>query len=160
MAEGAKRGVTRGYVLGLLGATLVTTAAIVVASWGLLGMALAREPIETDEVPLWFGVLGIVLGLVLLGALLWRQALSLLRGRKSPVGGLIVVAAFGAYGVWCLWGLVAGLAMEDTWLSPFAFVLMPVWALAVVLFWAVLARRIYTDRPTPQWPWERREERG
>lgn len=159
MAEGARRGVTRGYVLGLLGATLVVTAALVVASWGLLGMALGREPIETSEVPLWFGVLSIGLGLGMLGVLLWRQALSLLRGRKSPVWGVVLGAAFGIYLLWGLCGVLVGLTNEETWFSPFAFILMPVWAVAVVLFWLVLARRIYTDRPTPQWPWERREER-
>lgn len=159
MAEGAKRGVTRGYVLGLLGATLVVTAALVVASWGLLGMALGREPIETPDVPLWLGVLGIGIGLGLLGVLLWRQALSLLRGSKSPVAGIVLGAAFGVYLVWNLVGLLAGLPNDETWFSPFAIILMPLWAVAVLLFWLVLARRIYTDRPTPQWPWERREGR-
>ncbi|KIP51969.1 hypothetical protein SD72_12105 [Leucobacter komagatae] len=159
MVEGAKRGVTRGYVLGLLGATLVVAAAIVVASWGLLAMALGREPIETAAVPLWFGVLSIGLGLAMLGVLLWRQAISLLRGRKSPVAGIVLGAAFGVYLIWGLCGVLAGLTIDDTWFSPFALILMPVWGIAVVLFWAVLARRIYTDRPTPKWPWERREER-
>lgn len=159
MTEGAKRGVTRGYVLGLLGATLVVTAALVVAAWGLLGMALGREPIETSDVPVWFGVLSIGLGLVLLGVLLWRQALSLLRGNKRPVWGIMLGAAFGIYLLWGLAGVLADLSTEETWFSPFALILMPVWALAVILFWAVLARRIYTDRPTPQWPWERREDR-
>ncbi|GAA1315921.1 hypothetical protein ACFSWE_01900 [Leucobacter albus] len=159
MVEGAKRGVTRGYVLGLLGATLVVAAALVVASWGLLGFALGREPIETENVPLWFGVLSIGLGLGMLGVMLWRQALSLLRGRKSPVAGIVLGAAFGIYLLWGLAGIAAGLSIRETWLSPFALILMPVWAIAVVVFWLVLARRIYTDRPTPQWPWERREER-
>ena len=68
-------------------------------------------------------------------------------------------AAFGIYLLWGLCGVLVGLTNEETWFSPFAFILMPVWAVAVVLFWLVLARRIYTDRPTPQWPWERREER-
>ena len=158
MVEGAKRGVTRGYVLGLLGAALVVTAALVVASWGLLGMALSREPVESDGVPLWFGVLSIGLGLALLGVLLWQQALSLLRGRKSPVAGIMIGAGFGAYLLWGLCGIAAGLGTEETWFSPFALVLIPIWIIAVALFWLVLARRIYTDRPTPKWPWERREE--
>ena len=157
MTEGAKRGVTRGYVLGLLGATLVVAAAIVVAVWGLLGMALGREPIETEDVPLWFGIVSIGLGLALLGALLWQQALSLLRGRKTPVGGIMVGAGLGVYLVWGLCGIAAGLSTGETWFSPFAIVLIPIWVIAVTLFWLVLARRIYTDRPTPQWPWERRE---
>ncbi|KAM9862884.1 hypothetical protein ACI1US_01245 [Leucobacter sp. BZR 635] len=159
MTDGAKRGVTRGYVLGLLGATLVVAAALVVAAWGLLGMALGREPIETSEVPLWFGVVTIGLGLAGLGMLLWQQALSLLRGNKRPIWGLVIVAMFGIYLIWGLAGVLAELTIEETWFSPFALILMPVWGIAVILFWAVLARRIYTDRPTPQWPWERREGR-
>lgn len=157
MSSGAKRGVTRGYVLGLLGATLVVAAAFVVASWGLVAMALDRQPIDTPDVPLWFGVLGIGLCLALLGWLLWRQALSLLRGNQAPVWGIVVSAAFGAYLIWGLWGILGGLAVAETWLSPFAWLLVPAWGLSVIVFWLVLARRIYTDRPTPQWPWERRE---
>lgn len=144
----------------MLGAALVVTAALVVASWGLIGMALGREPVESDGVPLWFGVLSIGLGLALLGVLLWQQALSLLRGRKSPVAGIMVVAGFGAYLLWGLCGIAVGLGTEETWFSPFALVLIPIWIIAVALFWLVLARRIYTDRPTPKWPWERREEQG
>ncbi|WP_244301297.1 hypothetical protein [Leucobacter insecticola] len=47
--------------------------------------------------------------------------------------------------------------IDETWLSPFAAVLAPIWAVAALLFWAILARRVYTDRPTPKWPWERAE---
>lgn len=159
MTGSARRGVTRGYVLGLLGATLVVVAALVVAGWGLLGMALGREPIESDGIPFWFGVLGVALGLGLLAALLWRQALSLLRGNKAPAWGIVVGAAFGVYLLWCLSGVLAGLRIEETWLSPFALLLVPVWGGAALSFWYVLARRLYTDRPTPRWPWERREER-
>lgn len=158
MTEGGKRGVTRAYVRGVMLAALVVAAALVLAAWGLIGLALDREPVETPDVPTWFGVVAVVAALVMLGALLWQQALSLLRGRKSPVGSLVVGAAFGVYLLWGLAGIAFGLSVSETFLSPFALALAIIWPLTVVLFWAVLARRVYTDRPTPQWPWERTEK--
>src|SRR5690606_33613901 len=65
------------------------------------------------------------------------------------------VIAVGAYLLWCLGGAIAGLRIEDTWLSPFALALAGCWALCSLAFWGVLARRVYTDRPVPRWPWER-----
>lgn len=158
MTDGARRGVTRGYVHGLIAATLVVTSALVLASWGGIGLLVAHGPVTTDEVPLWFGVITIVFALALLAVVLWRHAITLLKGRKMPDWGAVVVAAGLAYLVWCLSGVIAGLSLDETWLSPFAAVLAPIWALGVLLFWAVLARRVYTDRPTPKWPWERSEE--
>ena len=160
MGEGVRRTVTRGYVTGLIAATLTLAAALVVASWGLLGVALGREPIESDEVPLWFGVFAIAVGLAALAWLLWRHAIVLLRGRKTPSWGIVIVATFGVYLLWCLAGILGGLSLDETWTSPYAVALAPIWGLSVIIFWGILARRVYTDRPTPQWPWERREERG
>lgn len=158
MSDGARRGVTRGYVQGLIAATLTVTSALVLVSWGGLGLLLDRGPVTTDGVPLWFGVVTIVVALALLAFLLWRNAIGLLKGRKAPDWGSVIVAAGLAYLVWCLCGILAGLSIDETWVSPFAGVLAPIWAIAALLFWAVLARRVYTDRPTPKWPWERREE--
>lgn len=157
MNEGVRRGVTRGYVFGLIAATLIFTAALVVMSWGMLGLLFGHGPIVTDGVPLWFGVFTVAVGLVMLGVLLWRQALSLLRGSRAPVWSIVIGAAFGIYLLWCLFGIVGGLQLDETWASLFAIVLAPIWAIGVLVFWLVLARRIYTDRPAPRWPWERHE---
>ncbi|MCB1273094.1 MAG: hypothetical protein KDB25_01670 [Leucobacter sp.] len=151
-----RRGVTRGYVVGLLVATVIVAVALVVATWGLLGMAIDREPVSTPGVSLPAAEVIVLFALVALAAGLWNQALVLLRGRRRPPWAHIVVLGFGAYFVWCLGGLIAGLSIEDTWLSPFALALGLIWALCSLLFWAVLARRVYTERGVPQWPWERR----
>ncbi|MGO3148278.1 MAG: hypothetical protein ACTIJ6_11440 [Leucobacter sp.] len=149
---------TRGYVVGLIAATLILAASLVVASWGSIGIALDRAPISTRGIELWFGIITVGGGLVLLGILLWRQALAMLRGSATPAWGIIVGAAFGAYLIWCLFGVLGGLSIDETWVSPFAIVLAPIWAICASVFWLVLARRIFTDRPTPKWPWERRDE--
>lgn len=158
MTEGARRGVTRGYVGGLVAACAIVAAALVVAAWGILGFALDREPVASDGVPRWAAPLLLALALGMLAIALWQQALTLLRGRRAPSWGSIVTTAVLAYLLWCLGGVLAGMSIEETWLSPYAAVLVPIWAVAAILFWAVLARRVYTDRPAPKWPWERREE--
>lgn len=158
MHDSGRRGVTRAYVLGLLAATLMIAAALVSASWGLLTLAIGIEPIETEGVPLWFGIIAILACLGMLSILLWRHAILLLQGRKSPVWGIVIGAGIGAFFLWCLCGILGGLSVAETWLSPFAALLVPIWVIAVLIFWLVLARRVYTDRPTPKWPWERREE--
>lgn len=158
MVENGQRGVTRAYVLGLLAATLIIAAALVSASWGLLSFVLDSEPVETEGVPLWFGIIAIFVCLGMLGILLWRHAIMLLQGRKTPAWGIVIGAGIGAYFLWCLCGILGGLSVGETWLSPYAALLAPIWVVAVLVFWLVLARRVYTDRPTPRWPWERREE--
>lgn len=158
MTEGARRGVTRGYVGGLVVACAIVAAALLVAGWGGLGLALDREPVATDGVPRWAAPLILALALAMLAGSLWQQALVLLRGRRAPSWGAIIATAGGAYLMWCLGGILAGMSIEETWLSPFAALLAPIWGIAAVLFWAVLARRVYTNRPAPKWPWERREE--
>lgn len=159
MNDGVRRGVTRAYVVGLLAATLIVAVALLFVSWGFLGLVLEHGPIVSEGVPYWFGTFTVLGGLAMLAALLWRHALILLRGRKTPVWSIVVGAAFGAYLIWCLLGILGGLSIGELWLSPFAAILALIWALAVLLFWLVLARRVYTDRPAPRWPWERREER-
>ena len=159
MGDGVRRGVTRAYVVGLLAAALIVAVALLLVCWGFLGLALEHGPIVSENVPYWFGTLTVLGGLAMLAVLLWRHALILLRGRKTPVWSIVVGAAFGAYLIWCLLGILGGLSIGELWPSPSAATLALVWAVAVLLFWLVLARRVYTDRPAPRWPWERREER-
>ena len=159
MNGGVRRRVTRAYVAALIAAALIVAAALVVASWGILGLTLGREPVETGGVALWLGIFAVVAALAFLGWLLWHQAVLLLRGNPKPAWHLILFAMAGAYLLWCVIGLLMGLSIEETWLSPFAGVLAPVWGVVSIAFWGVLARRIYTDSPPPRWPWEAREER-
>lgn len=157
MNEGARRGVTRGYVGGLTAATLITALALIVASWGMLSLVSGRAPIE-GVAPRWVAplILGVNLGVFAWG--LWQQALILLKGRKTPTWAITISLAGGAYLIWCLGGVLAGLTVSDTWTSWFAALLAPIWGLCSLLFWVVLARRVYTDRPPPRWPWERKED--
>lgn len=159
MTEGSRRGVTRGYVGGLTVAAVILAAALVIASWGFISLFTGRDPITTPGISRAATPLIVILALGLLGWRLWEQALALLRGRRTPPIGQALVVAVGAYLVWCLLGGILGLSAGETWLSPYAGMLIPIWTLAALLFWAVLVRRVYTDRPPPRWPWERREER-
>lgn len=158
MSAAGRRGVTRGYVVALIAATCIVAVALLVPSWGAIALATGTEPVMTDAVSPSAGPLTVVVALALLAASLWRQAITLLRGQRSPAWGQIIIAAVGGYLVWCLGGMLAGMDLRATWLSPYAVALGVSWALASLAFWAVLARRVYTDRPPPRWPWERAEE--
>ncbi len=160
MTSGSRRGVTRGYVGGLTAAAAIAATALLIAVWGVLALTLDREPVSSEHVPRWGAPLVLVLALAALAWALWQQALVLLRGRRGPAWGHIVALAGGAYLLWCLGGMLAGMSIDETWVSPFAAALALVWGVVSLLFWAVLARRVYTDRPVPKWPWERREEDG
>lgn len=153
-----RRGVTRGYVGGLIVAADIVAAAALVAAWGLLSLATGVDPVRTPHVPRWSAPLVAALAVGALSWSLWQQALVLLRGRRGPAWEHIVTIAASAYLLWCLGGILAGMSIEETWLSPFAALLAPIWAVVSLLFWAVLARRVYTDRPVPRWPWERKDE--
>lgn len=157
MSARVHRKPTRAYVRGLIGATLILAVALVVMSWGGLGLALDREPVESEGTPLWLGIVAIGSGLVLLGVLLWRQTIATLRGNSAPLWGVVLGAGVGSYLIWCVYGVIAGLTVDETWLSPFGVVLAPIWAISVLVFWGVLVRHVYTDMPTPQWPWEKRQ---
>ena len=158
MTSGSRHGVTRGYVGGLMLAAVAVAIALLVAAWGILALVTDREPVATDAVPRWAGPVLIAVIVGMLAASLWQQALILLRGQRAPAWGFVIAGALGAYLIWCLGGVLAGMSIDETWVSPFAALIVPIWAVAALLFWAVLARRVYTDRPTPKWPWERAEE--
>lgn len=158
MTEEGRRGVTRGYVVALIAASCIVAVALLVASWGMIALLTSSEPVRTESVPPSVGPLTVLLALVLLGGSMWRQALTLLRGQWAPAWGQIVVAGFGGYLVWSVGGMLAGMTPGETWLSPYALALGLSWALANLAYWAVLARRVYTDRPPPRWPWERAED--
>lgn len=159
MTSGSRRGVTRGYVGGLILATLIVAVALVVACWGGLALFLDQEPVATSGVPRLAAPLIVAVALAGLAWTLWRQALTLLRGERAPAWGRNLLNAVFAYLLWCVGGLATGMSIGDTWMSPFAVTLAAIWTVTSVLFWAVLTRRVYTDRGVPKWPWEKREER-
>jgi len=152
-----RRGVTRGYVGGLIAAITALAVAVIIASWGMISYLGGVEPITSAGVSAMAGEILVAGAIILLVIGLWRQAVVLLRGRRTPPWAHTIVIAFGAYLIWSLGGLGFGLGISETWLSPFAFVLLVVWLLASLAFWSVLARRVFTDRPVPTWPWEKRD---
>ena len=160
MSGGHRRGVTRGYVGGLVFAVAVVAFALLLVAWGFISLLTGGMLISTPGVGLAAAALIVLLCLAALGWGLWAQSIVLLRGRRSPSWPHVLSVAVGGYLLWCLVGLLAGLRVEDTWLSPYALALALAWAVAALLAWALLVRRVYTDRPTPQWPWEKRGEVG
>lgn len=154
MPQGNRRGVTRGYVVGLVGAVTILSLALLVAAWGGISLATGVQPVRTGGVPFSVAPVIIVIAVLLLVLLLWSSAIALLRGQRSPPLVQVVIAGFGAYLVWCMGGLLMGMSVAETWLSPFPVVLAGIWGLAPLVLWAVLIRRVYTDRRPPRWPWE------
>lgn len=154
MTASAPRRVTRGYAAALIFAAVIVATALLVAVWGLLSALAGRDPVAS-HVKFWAAPFIVVLLLGVLAAGLWQQTLVLLRGRRRPSWGIVISLGGGAYLLWCLLGMLFGMDIADTWTSPFAGALAAIWAFASLLFWAVLARRVYTDRPPPRWPWER-----
>ena len=135
MTDRHRRGVTRGYVLGLVFAVVIAGFALMLTAWSLISLASGGGPVSTPGIGFSAAAMPVLLCLGLLAWLLWSQSLLLLRGRRQ-------------------------LSLADTWLSPYVLALAVSWALATVLCWAVLLRRVYTDRPAPRWPWEKRGELG
>ncbi|MFC7764759.1 hypothetical protein [Leucobacter soli] len=86
-----RRGVTRGYVVGLVAATVMVALALVVASWGILGMVLRREPVDTPGLGLAAAELILLPALAALALGLWLQTLVLLRGRRTPPWAHVIV---------------------------------------------------------------------
>lgn len=155
MTPDGPRGVTRGYVVGLIGAVTILALAVVVALWGAISLATGAEPVRSEDASFSLAPLIVAVAVAALVVVLWNASISLLRGRTSPPLAHAVTAGFGVYLLWCLAGAVAGLASTDTWLSVYPVALGVVWFVAPILLWAVLYRRRYTDRGTPKWPWER-----
>lgn len=160
MNTSPRRGVTRGYVGGLIFAVVIVALALLIAAWGGLALATQGGPVSTPGIGLGVASIIIIVALAVLAWGLWSQALLLLRGQSAPPWAHMLLLGAGGYLIWCLGGLLAGLTIQDTWLSFYAVILGIVWAVASLLYWAVLARRVYTERPTPRWPWEKRGEPG
>lgn len=154
MGEGERRGITRGYAVGLIGAVTLLSFALLVASWGFIALATGTQPVQTESVTFVIAPLSIALSLGLLVSMLWTSTVALLRGRRTPPLSQSVIAGCGAYLIWCLVGLLAGMSIGETWASWYAVVLALFWAIAPLLLWAVLSRRVYTDRRPPRWYWE------
>lgn len=148
--------VTRTYARGLVAAVAVLAVAILVASWGLVALWLEVSPVSST-VPNMAAPLIIFAALIVLIAALWHQVLEILRGHR-PGWALLVIVPGLAYLIWCVGGVLVGMSVQETWLSPFAFILAVVWALALLIFWGVFLRKVYTDRGTPQWPWEKHSD--
>lgn len=155
-----RRGVTRGYVAGLVGAAVIVGWALMLLAWSALTLFGDLEVVSTPDVNLAFSPLMVLFLLVILAWSLWSQGIVLLRGRQSPAWTHILLVSVGSYLLWCLLGVLVGMSIQDTWISPYAITLALAWALASIVFWALLARRVYTERPTPKWPWERKDDLG
>lgn len=139
-------------------AAVLVAVALIVATWGLLSLGLDRDPVSNTEVASWGAPLVLCFALAALAVALWQQALAMLRGQKAPAWRYIISVSVGAYLLWSLGGVIAGMSIDDTWVSPFAAVLVPIWGITCLLYWGVLAHRLFTDRPAPKWPWERAED--
>ena len=156
MTDNHRRGVTRGYLRGLIFAVVIVAFSIMLAAWSFIALATDGGPVSTPGVSYGATVLPVLSCLVLLAAVLWSQSILLLRGRRSLSLTHLLLASIGGYLIWCLLGMAVGLSLHDTWLSPYALSLAIALALAVLIAWSLLLRRVYTDRPAPQWPWEKR----
>lgn len=158
MTHGSRRGVTRGYVGGLIVAAVIIALSLLIAVWGLLSLWLDTSPVSSGGLVSWAAPFVVLCALAVLAVALWQQALVSLRGRKTPSWGLLVSVSVGTYLIWGIIGSISGMSIGETWLSPFAAALVPIWGIAYLLFWGILSRRLFTDRPTPKWPWESGEE--
>lgn len=155
-----KRRVTKGYVVALIGASVFVAVSTLVAAWGMITLIGEGEPVTTRAVPISAAPLIVFVALGVLAWGFWQLAIALLRGRRTPAWSVVIAHSLAGYLIWCLGGTLAGMSIAETWLSPYAWVILPIWTITLLLFWAVLARRVYTDRPVPKWPWEKRGEPG
>lgn len=158
MINNHRRGVTRGYVRGLVFAVVIVAFSVMLAAWSFIALASDGGPVSTPGVSYGATVPPVLSCLVLLAIVLWSQSILLLRGRRSLSVTHLLLASIGGYLLWCLLGMAVGLSLYDTWLSLYALALAIAMAIAVLLAWSLLLRRVYTDRPAPQWPWEKRGE--
>jgi hypothetical protein len=150
--------VTKAFVLGLAAMATLFGLAVLVAAWGLLALATDTKPVES-QVPFFVAPLILVIALAELYGMLWLIALRALRGNSAPPWGLAFLASAGAVVVWAVIGFLAGFSVAEAFLGFYVLALAASWFLAAMLFWLLLARQVFTDRPTPLWPWERNELR-
>lgn len=160
MTEGHRRGVTRGYVWGLIFAVVIVSFALMLAAWSALALLTGGGPVTTEGIGFEVSAFAVLLCIGLLLWVLWAQSILLLRGRRAVSWTHVLLATFGGYLAWSLVGTLTGLSLADTWLSPYALSLALAWGVGALLCWAVLLRRVYTERPVPRWPWEKRGDPG
>jgi len=153
-----RRKVTRAFVLALAAMVSIFGLALLVASWGLSALLFGSKPVAGD-VAFFVAPTIILLALATLFWVLWRVALAVLRGRTALPWGAALIAAVSAYFLWGIIGTLAGFTLSEAWFSIYVLELEVVWLLTVFIFWAVLSRQVFTERPTPKWPWEERERR-
>lgn len=153
-----RRKVTKAFVLGLAAMTSLFGLAVLVAAWGLLALATDTKPVES-QVPFFVAPLIVFGALGELCWMLWLVALRTLRGNAAPPWGLAFLTSAGAVVVWAVIGFLAGFSVSEALLGFYVLILAASWFLAAMLFWLLLARQVFTDRPTPMWPWERKELR-
>lgn len=151
-----QRRVTRTFVLALAGFVTLFALALLVASWGLLSFALGTKPVESD-LPFQTTPLVISLAVLELFWLLWRFALTILRGTAMNPWLFALITATLAYLTFGTLEVLAGLSPREAFLTVYPFTLFLAWFVAVPLFFVLLTRQVYTNRPAPMWPWERRE---
>lgn len=148
--------VTRTYARGLVAAVAILAIALLIAGWGGLSLVLGRSPVVSNVSRLAAPLM--IIGAVgLLIMVLWRQVIDILRGNRAGWMYTVIVPG-AAYLLWCVAGVLAGMTVEETWLSPFAWLLALCWLVALLIFWAVFLRRVYSDKEPPKWPWEKNVE--
>lgn len=147
--------ITKGYAVGLLAADAFFAVALLVLSWGLLSLWLAVSPVTSEVSNLTApGIL--IVCTAMLVFFLWRELISLLKGHR-PAWVLAIIIPGLAYLTWSLLGTLFSMNLSDTWLSPFALVLAVAWLIALLIFWAILLRKLYTGKDRPLWPWEKKD---
>lgn len=155
MTERVPRKITKGYALGLLAADAFFAVALVVVSWGLMSLWLSISPVTSNVSNLTAPAIVIVC-IALLVFFLWRELISLLKGHRPALVLAIIIPGL-AYLTWSLLGTAFSMHLSDTWLSPFALVLAVSWLIALLAFWGILLRKLYSGKGRPLWPWEKKD---
>ncbi|WGD36763.1 hypothetical protein [Lysinibacter sp. HNR] len=136
----------------------VLAGALTIATWGFIALFTASDPIETADISLVVGPLSIVLALVVMFLSMFRIGKSLQHGHSRLPWSLILLAGIGAYLVAAIVFFAVGLPPHESFYSAFLLALLPIGWLCALCYWAMVARRIYTDRGRPRWPWENPED--
>lgn len=148
--------ITKAYARGLIAAIIIFVVSLQILFWGLISLFLDTSPVTTDVSNFTAPALIIVL-IAFLAWIMWLQTLQLLRGSK-PTWSYAIIVSGVAYLVWSGGGMLAGLSIEETWLSVYAFSLAVIWPIGLILFWLFLYRKLYSGKDVPQWPWEAGDE--